>query len=325
MLDQNLTSAGHTSIVIAAKGSKIKGTLIPSPPARGKLTDAAREAGRAAHRRLIAEALAKYPIDRLIHLHGLDFHTYVPTHGRSSSGSRFICPSTGIPRAIFRRGAPFYLQLCLDVTGTVLVPARRRTCWNPSRTVFNVDRLEGNFPKRDYALSLGRICPEKGVSFRSRRGTARPIRSCCSPAKCSPTLRTSSTSKNEIVPASRPPPPFYRAASIRAQASVIVRGEMRAHPQPPCRRPVRLLRWKPWHAGRRSSRLPPALCLKLWDHGPHRFHREEPAGHGRCHSQHRSDQTRSLPPRRALAVLRGNHECPLYELLPSVDRSAFGP
>jgi hypothetical protein len=77
MLDSALTAEKHHSIVIAAEGSKVNGTLICGPAATKRLDDSVRERGRQAHRRLILDTLAKYPVD-LGHLHSLSFHRYVP-------------------------------------------------------------------------------------------------------------------------------------------------------------------------------------------------------------------------------------------------------
>ena len=39
LIDRALTQAGHQSLVIAAEGSSVHGTLIPSPVARGKIDE----------------------------------------------------------------------------------------------------------------------------------------------------------------------------------------------------------------------------------------------------------------------------------------------
>src|SRR5260370_41857353 len=77
LLDRELTRAGHNSFVIAVKGSEVHGTLIATPQWNGLLDDSARRWGQQTHLIAIEQALERIPID-LIHMHSLDFHTYLP-------------------------------------------------------------------------------------------------------------------------------------------------------------------------------------------------------------------------------------------------------
>src|SRR5271166_3057666 len=77
LLDQALIENGHDSLVLAAKGSSVMGTHIPSPSVRGVLNDSIREWGRREHKKLLARILQTEKID-LVHMHSLDFHQYLP-------------------------------------------------------------------------------------------------------------------------------------------------------------------------------------------------------------------------------------------------------
>lgn len=77
LLDRSLTEAGHRSLVIAAEGSSVRGTLIPSPTAKGPLDQAIREWGQKIHKELIEDTLSRYSVD-VVHMHSLDFHCYLP-------------------------------------------------------------------------------------------------------------------------------------------------------------------------------------------------------------------------------------------------------
>src|SRR6266478_6356772 len=77
LLDRELVQAGHNSYVVAVKGSQVKGHLIASPKWKGVLDESARRWGQHAHRILIEETLERIKID-LVHMHSLDFHTYLP-------------------------------------------------------------------------------------------------------------------------------------------------------------------------------------------------------------------------------------------------------
>src|SRR3954447_6735961 len=79
-IDQALVSAGHHSIVIACEGSQTAGTLIPVPRPAGLLDDEAITTARAWNRRAIESALERWPID-IVHLHGVDFQSYLPPAG----------------------------------------------------------------------------------------------------------------------------------------------------------------------------------------------------------------------------------------------------
>lgn len=163
ILDRAVTAAGHRSVVIAAEGSKIQGTLIPSPKATNHLDDSARTWGRRVHQQLIKEALAKYSVD-LVHMHSLDFHCYVPP-GDVPVLATLHLPPDWYPEAIFRLNRKHFQMNCVSWS-------QHRTC--PSsphlgKPILNgvaVDQLNGELPaKGKFALALGRVCPEKGYHF----------------------------------------------------------------------------------------------------------------------------------------------------------------
>src|SRR4051812_35572592 len=79
-IDQALVRAGYRSVVIACEGSKTAGTLIPVPRPTGLLDDQSIATARAWNLRAIESALEHWPID-IVHLHGVDFHTYLPPAG----------------------------------------------------------------------------------------------------------------------------------------------------------------------------------------------------------------------------------------------------
>jgi hypothetical protein len=114
---------------------------------------------QARHRRAIDQALARWPID-VIHLHGVDFHTYLPPPG-----------------------VPVLATLHLPVRWyppTALTPSRPKTwlhgvSWSQHRGCgrhpWLLPPIENGVPvapatphaKQTFALMLTRICPEKGV------------------------------------------------------------------------------------------------------------------------------------------------------------------
>jgi glycosyltransferase involved in cell wall biosynthesis len=161
-LDHALTAQGHHSIVIAAEGSTVKGTLVPSPAAPARLDDAVRNWAQRVHQLLIKEVLELYPVD-LVHMHSLDFHKYIPSAPLPILATLHL-PSDWYPMEVFRMIKPHFRLNCVSWS-------QHRTCppspllLDPITNGVEVDRLTNHLPKRNYALALGRICPEKGFHF----------------------------------------------------------------------------------------------------------------------------------------------------------------
>ncbi|HJP98198.1 MAG TPA: glycosyltransferase, partial [Rhodanobacteraceae bacterium] len=79
-LDRHLVERGHDSVVIAPRGSAVRGRLVPVPAPAGEWNEAACAHQRTLARELIAQTLAQSRVD-LVHCHGLDFATYLPPPG----------------------------------------------------------------------------------------------------------------------------------------------------------------------------------------------------------------------------------------------------
>lgn len=157
-LDRSLIRAGHRSIVIAQEGSRCQGTLLPIP----KPPDLSRDSQAAGHvhvRRAIAQALERHPVD-LIHFHGVDFASYLPPAGPPVLATLHLPPHLYPREALFPRRPQTFLH-CVSESQGRACPAGAPLV----RAVPNGVDLEVLRPgprKRSYALSLGRICPEKG-------------------------------------------------------------------------------------------------------------------------------------------------------------------
>jgi glycosyltransferase involved in cell wall biosynthesis len=161
MLDRHTTRSGNRSLVLAAEGSKVEGTLLASPRVDGPITEADREFARRVHRRLIMDALARYNID-LIHMQSLDFYQYMPP-GSVPVLATLHLPPNWYPKEAFKiRRSNFYFH-CVSAS-------QERTCPNGERRlpyVGNGIELSHFRPgrKKNFVLALGRICPEKGFHF----------------------------------------------------------------------------------------------------------------------------------------------------------------
>jgi hypothetical protein len=86
-IDRALVTAGHRSIVVAEEGSQIAGTLISIPAQRGFLSEATRELSYRSVREVLGRVLQAEPVD-VVHMHGFDFHSYLPAFGPLSSLGR---------------------------------------------------------------------------------------------------------------------------------------------------------------------------------------------------------------------------------------------
>lgn len=158
MLDRGLTRAGQRSIVIACAGSRCAGELVATPRPRGPLDERARASAQAAHRAAIARVLDRASVD-VVHLHGIDFTAYLPGPGPAALVTLHL-PPAWYPAAAFAPGRPRTHLCCVSAS-------QARDCPAPDRVAVvengvDLDALQPGDRGEEYALALGRICPEKG-------------------------------------------------------------------------------------------------------------------------------------------------------------------
>ena len=168
-LDRALVTAEHISLVAACEGSQVAGRLFPVPLLACEALDRSERSWYTAQlKAAIDRALLLYRVD-LVHMHGLDFHEYdlppsipvlvtlhlpIAWYGnerlkRLQSRMQLCCVS-----ASQRRSCPAELGNIPVVENGVTLPP-----WLPDR------------PKSDFALVMGRICPEKNVHAALEAGT----------------------------------------------------------------------------------------------------------------------------------------------------------
>jgi glycosyltransferase involved in cell wall biosynthesis len=158
-LDRALVAAGHTSLVVAPEGSQVAGRLIATTKLPAHITEHERGVVRRAQRQAIEQTLSERRID-LIHAHGLDFAEYLP--------------ETDVPTLItLHLPVEFYrpeaLGVCANVWFNCVSLAQQRrfpplpNMLDPIPNGVPVDRLRARHARRNFALALGRICPEKGL------------------------------------------------------------------------------------------------------------------------------------------------------------------
>jgi glycosyltransferase involved in cell wall biosynthesis len=158
-LDAALVAAGHRSIVVAAIGSQLAGRLVPTDPPPAPFGDAARERAWAAHRETIEQVLASERVD-VVHMHGIDFHAYLPRPGRVPILATLHLPPSWYPAQVFARTRSDVHLNCVSRSQHRACPAGAPLL-QPIINGVPVDALQSRCSKRRFALALGRICPEK--------------------------------------------------------------------------------------------------------------------------------------------------------------------
>ena len=158
-LDSALTQAGHQSIVLACIGSSASGMLKtiaidPDEP----VTEPVRQRAQWEMRRAIDETLRRFPID-LVHMHGIDFHHYLPQSDVPVLATLHL-PPAWYPPEIFSLDRKETFLNCVS-------HSQARTCppsamlLPPIENGVPIPELTPR-PKDSFALALGRICVEKG-------------------------------------------------------------------------------------------------------------------------------------------------------------------
>lgn len=158
-LDKGLVEAGHRSLVLAPAGSRCSGLLISAQVPAGVLSDDARFIARRNFKKLLDRTLDEYPVD-VVHMHGLDFHEYMP--GRD-------IPSVVTLHLPLNWYAPEGLRFLRSDASLICVSnSQART----ASAGIRIDRVIPNgidlrmfAPSRrksNYAVVMSRICPEKG-------------------------------------------------------------------------------------------------------------------------------------------------------------------
>jgi len=173
-LDEALVRAGHRSIVVACEQSRTRGQLVASVRCHEVLSGDLCDFVRAEHRRAIEHALRRWPVD-LIHFHGVDFHGYLPPTHVPVLVTLHLPLSFYPSEALRKLPANCHLQC---------VSASQARSWTGEPALLpviengvDIDGLSGAHARRDFALALGRICPEKGfhIAVDAARRAAIPL------------------------------------------------------------------------------------------------------------------------------------------------------
>jgi glycosyltransferase involved in cell wall biosynthesis len=158
-LDKALVEAGHRSIVLACEGSSVAGTLFAVPAESGMLDEAAKQRAHARHRNAIAAVRRRWPVD-LVHLHGIDFDAYLPQDGPTLVTLHL--PLDWYPPGALEPARDDLWMHAVSASQQARAPAGARLR-PPIPNGVDIEALARRHARREFALVLGRICPEKGV------------------------------------------------------------------------------------------------------------------------------------------------------------------
>ncbi|MDQ3810029.1 MAG: glycosyltransferase, partial [Chloroflexota bacterium] len=159
-LDAALVSRGHQSVVVAQAGSCVQGRLIPIPAIHGALDDSARRAAQAATRRAIEDALSSLAVD-VIHFHALDFDSYLPPPGLPVLATLHL-PVDAYSSVVFEIDRPNTFLHCVSRSQHATLPRGEAHVLPPIANGVPLDGPPVSRARANFALALGRICPEKG-------------------------------------------------------------------------------------------------------------------------------------------------------------------
>ena len=176
-VDRALVAAGHRSIVVAQEGSTAAGALLRVPRPTGALDDAARTKAQADTARAVARALRAERVD-VVHLHGIDFHSYLPPPGPPVLVTLHL-PPAWYPAAALRPSRPgTWLHGVSASQHAALLEARAEPLLPPVPNGVPVEALgAARHARRPFALALGRVCPEKGqrIALEAARAARAPL------------------------------------------------------------------------------------------------------------------------------------------------------
>ncbi|MBV9538230.1 MAG: glycosyltransferase [Acidisphaera sp.] len=160
-LDAALVAAGHRSIVLACEGSVVAGEHISVRLPPEPFNDNARATAWRRVRRQLDRHMATCDI---VHLHGLDFHAYLPSPGPPALATMHLPPDWYDPEALHPARPRTWLHGVSHHQHRRLAElAESGRLLPPVQNGVDVERLgAGGSARCDYALMLGRICPEKG-------------------------------------------------------------------------------------------------------------------------------------------------------------------
>jgi glycosyltransferase involved in cell wall biosynthesis len=170
-LASGAAKTGHQPIIAACSGSSCDSPVIETALPESRIDQTVRTEVWKRHQQSIEQALRDWRVD-IIHMHGIDFHAYLPAPGVPVVVTLHL-PVSWYPPAALMAGRPETFFTCVS-------RSQQSTCPDVSTLLPFVENgvpvqdladPSSRTRRADFALSLGRICPEKG--FHLALGAAR--------------------------------------------------------------------------------------------------------------------------------------------------------
>ena len=174
-IDRALVSANHTSIVVASSQSNVAGELVTWSECAGDnvLDEPAVSLQQQRLRSALEQVISRRHVD-LVHMHGVDFHRYPPPPGLPVLVTLHL-PIDYYPDEIGRSSRPNTFFNCVSATQSK-APWPFKTMLPPIPNGVPVNRLAtAETARGEYALMLGRVCPEKGQHLAAQAAHAADV------------------------------------------------------------------------------------------------------------------------------------------------------
>jgi len=168
LIERGLPRFGHRAVVVACEGSATHGPLVPTPLPGGPITEAVQQRVYAAHAAGIEAALRRHRID-LVHMHGIDFHRYLPPPGLPVLVTLHLPPGW-YPPEVFQLPRPGTWLHAVSASQHAACPPCAALL-PPVENGVPMDALALPLSRRRFALVLGRICAEKNQHAALEAGT----------------------------------------------------------------------------------------------------------------------------------------------------------
>jgi glycosyltransferase involved in cell wall biosynthesis len=161
MIDAALVGNGHVSYVTAEKKSEISGNLFSDFDISGKITEISKTEIHKKYARLISKVIDKFRID-LVHMHGIDFYRYIPETKIPILVTLHL-PVDWYPLEVFQNNKNISYN-CVS-KNQISTADRIPNLTGYIENGININDFSPCYIKKNYAVILGRICPEKGFHY----------------------------------------------------------------------------------------------------------------------------------------------------------------
>jgi glycosyltransferase involved in cell wall biosynthesis/CelD/BcsL family acetyltransferase involved in cellulose biosynthesis len=159
-IEAAVVRAGHRSLVLACAGSRALGELVTVPCPQGPITEEQLAAMARLYRANLDRIVAEEAVD-VVHCHGIGFHEYLPDAAVPVLATLHL-PPAWYPTAALSPARPHTYLNCVSRSQRRAVPLSAALLEEVENGV-DLAQLRPSEDRGEYALVLGRICPEKGM------------------------------------------------------------------------------------------------------------------------------------------------------------------